>query len=130
MLHDSNIRTVAILTGIGSTVTIDIYHKAFYEKPLPTLDEYSISYLQSSLRYDEVKAKVKIDSGEVKRGSSEGVFYGITLPEPFNVQYTLEFHLKQSPGKLAYITFNTRQEHIGEVQSYIDEFVQHTDLGQ
>ncbi len=130
VLHDSNIRTVAILTGIGSTVTIDIYHKAFYEKPLPTLDEYSISYIQSSLRYEEARAKAKIDSGEVRRGSSRGVFYDITLSEPFNVQYMLEFHPKQSPGKLAYITFNTRQEHLGGVQQYIDEFVQYTDLGQ
>lgn len=73
-LHAPGRRTIVVVTDVGSFATIDIYHTVFYDEPLPTLEEYSKRYLQLTMNDEEAQAKAQIDSGEVNRGDSKGVF--------------------------------------------------------
>lgn len=129
VLHPSGLRSIAVVTHAGSIVTIDIYPKSGYQDALPTLEQYLKGYLQSSLDHEEAKKKALIDYGESSRGGADGLFMDITLSEPFNVQYFVETYPKRSADKLAYITFNTPQEQLEEVQPYIDEFIHYMSLG-
>ncbi len=126
--YDSGIRSIEVLTDVGSIASIDVYPTSSYDEEMPTLDEYSKSYLRSSLNYEEARNKALIDYGEANRGGIQGVFYDVTLPEPFNVQYFLEFYLKRSTENMAYISFNTRKEYLDNVQPFIGEFVDRVDL--
>ncbi len=122
------IRTVSVVTAIGSTVTVDVFHDTGELEP--AVNDYLAAYLRAVLQDEEAQEKASIDWGESTQGGENGMFMDVTLAPPFSTRFFVEVYPKTAANAVAYIAFNTPTDKLDQIHPHIDRFVRTARIGE